>query len=375
MAGKITMTYVFEKLKLDINTDNSSFNIPCPVCLDEKPKNKLMHISLEKNVFRCPRCESSGGPVHFYGLLKYGYTKEYINGDKTVRDKLYHELSGGSTDLTGTAYERKEFVRKDVPPAPIAERDRTYNRLIDRLKLSDAHYNNLVNRGLREKDIIENRYVSTPKLGFTKYPAELRKEACDLLGVPGFYKKGEIWTLHKVQNGFFIPARDLSENPSTRLGLIQGMQVRFDTVSETDPRYKWLSTKDMESGCSAETYAHFVGFPEQTVILTEGPLKGDIIYRFLQIPVIAIPGVNCLNNLKPLLEKLWKLGVRRIMTAFDMDYKQNINVQDAYVNLILCLEEYGFYVERYLWDENFKGLDDFLLQSYLSRGGRLDTLK
>lgn len=298
------MVHAINKLQLGVSTDDSSFNIPCPVCLDEKPKNKLMHIDLEKNVFRCPRCESSGSPVHFYGLIKYGYTKEYINGDKTIKDKLFYELSGGSTDLTGVAYEQKEFVKKDVPPAPLVERDRTYNGLIDKLKLSDAHYNNLVKRGLRERDIFENRYVSTPKLGFTKYPAELRKEACDLLGVPGFYKKGEIWTLHKTQSGFFIPARDLTNDFSKRLGLIQGMQIRFDTVSESDTRYKWFSTKDMESGCAAETYAHFVGYPEQTVILTEGPLKGDIIYRFLQIPVIAIPGVNCLNNLRPLLEKL-----------------------------------------------------------------------
>jgi hypothetical protein len=76
-----------------------------------------------------------------------------------------------------------------------------------------------------------------------------------------------------------------------------------------------------------------------------------------------------------MLDMLWKLGVRRIKTAFDMDYKSNINVQEAYINLILCLNEYGFIVERLTWDENYKGLDDYLKAVYLEKGGKLGLTK
>lgn len=374
----ISMAFVLSKLNISAN--KNAFNIPCPCCLSEKPKNLLLHIDLEQNngkgAFRCPRCESSGGPVHLYGLVKYGYSKDYIKSNKDVFWKLVDEINDGkNSNLEPSAFKAPEFVKEDVPPICVEERDRTYNALIHRLKLSDKHYNNLIERGLREQDIYNNGYVSVPKLGYTKIPNELRKEACDLLGVPGFYKKDETWTLLKTQSGFFIPAREITRSSNNRLGLIQGMQIRYDTVSSSDKRYKWFSTKDMKDGCAAETYSHFVGFPEQTIYLTEGPLKGDIIYRFLEVPVVAIPGVNCLKNLRPFLDILWKLGVRKIKTAFDMDYKSNINVQEAYINLVICLQEYGFIVERALWDENYKGFDDFLLHTYLERGGKLGTKK
>lgn len=345
--------------------------IPCPICTADKPNSRYIHVY--NGVFRCPRCTASGNALHLLGLWKYGFTKEYINENPEVKKKLYKEIKGQKTDLVGVEFTRPEIKRVDVPLHTLEERNKTYNALINRLGITDAHYNNLVKRGLRESDIYENRYASVPNMGFTKIPTELRKEACDLLGVPGFYKKGETWTMAKTKSGFFIPARDVPVK--SKKGLIQGMQIRFDTVSENETRYKWWSTKDMESGSAAETFAHFVGSPEITVLLTEGPLKADIIHRFTGLPVIAIPGVNCLNNLKPMLEKLWKIGVRKIKTAFDMDYKKNSNVQDAYVKLILCLQEYGFEVERLVWDENFKGFDDFLLSVFLERGGKLGTMK
>lgn len=366
-------------VNLGINIEGAAFNIPCPVCLSERPKNKTLHIDTEQSVFRCPRCESSGSEIHFYGLMKYGYTKEYIKENKDVFVKLLKELKGKATDLKGTEFKQPVFEKKDVPPNSIEERGKTYEAFLKKIQLSDTHYNNLIDRGLRESDIFENGYASTPKMGFAKIPSELRKEACDLLGVPGFYKKNETWTLLRTNSGFFIPARDISINRDSslqnRFGYIQAMQIRYDTIDDDDVRYKWWSTKDFESGCAALTYPHFVGYPEKEIILTEGPLKGDIIYRFSNTPVIAIPGVGSISNLPPFLELLWKLGVRVIDTAFDMDYVDNINVQDSYIKLVLMLMEYGFIVKRLLWDKKYKGYDDFLLKVYLQNGGKLGTKK
>ena len=372
--SKITMDLAMYRLGKSIS--RRAFNETCPSCEGDKPRNLLLHVDMDKSVFRCPKCNMSGGAMHYYGFVKYGYSRAYMDSSKEIQAKLLSELEGNDTDLIATERAKPvEVARKDVPNASKEERNKTYSQLLSMLDISDSHYNNLISRGLREQDIIENGYKTVPKMGLNKLPQELRKVACDLLGVPGFFKKGESWTMQKNNPGFFIPARDVCQNGMSRLGLIQGMQIRYDTVSKDDTRYKWFSTKDMPSGSPAETYAHFVGFPEKTIILTEGPLKGDIIFRFLNIPVVAIPGVSALNHLKLMLPILWQLGVRNIKLAFDMDYKENVNVSSAYVKLILLLEEFGFHVERFLWDENYKGLDDFLLVEYLSRGGKLGTKK
>lgn len=368
----ISIGYVLNKLNIAI--EGASFNVYCPVCSD-RPKNKTLHIDMEKGLFRCPRCESSGNGIHLFGLIKYGYSKDYIKNDKKVFVKLIKELNYESTDLSAIEYKTPIFEKKDVPIIDINERNRTYDAFLKKLQLSDAHYNNLIDRGLRESDIYENKYASTPKMGFTKIPSELRKEACDLLGVPGFYKNSSLWSLVKTKSGFYIPFRDITTDCNNRLGKIQVMQIRFDTKQADDVRYKFFTSKDMDSGCAAITFPHFVGFPEKEIILTEGPLKGDIIYRFSNVPVLAVPGVSSISNLPPYLETLWALGVRVISTAFDMDYANNPNVQDAYNNLILLLMEYGFIVKRMLWDSKYKGYDDFLLKVFLQRGGKLGTKK
>ncbi len=372
--SKITMDLAMYRLGKSI--PKRAFNETCPGCESDRPRNLLLHVDMDKSVFRCPKCNMSGGAMHYYGFIKYGYSRIYMDSNKDIQAKLLSELEGNETDLLAVERAKPvETARKDVPNASKEERDKTYSQLLNMLDISDAHYNNLISRGLREQDIIENGYKTVPKMGLNKLPQELRKIACDLLGVPGFFKKGESWTMQKNNPGFFIPARDVCQNGMSRLGLIQGMQIRYDTVSKDDTRYKWFSTKDMPSGSPAETYAHFVGFPEKTILLTEGPLKGDIIYRFLNIPVVAIPGVSAINHLILMLPILWQLGVRHIKLAFDMDYKENINVSSAYVKLIIVLEEFGFYVERFLWNENYKGLDDYLLFEYLSRGGKLGIKK
>ena len=365
----ITMDYVVQLMSLEL--DRSS-NCACPVCLPEKPKNKTLHIEMGKGVFRCPRCETVGNALHLYGLFRYGYTKDQIRSDVDLFKRLTKELEEASGTISERYY--KPPVQKETKVINLQERNKTYNAFLDKCKLSDDHYNNLVKRGLREKDIIENRYMSTPQFGYNKIPQELRKQACDLLGVPGFYKKQGMWTFQKLKSGFFIPVRAVTEDNS-RLGLIQGMQIRYDTVLQDETRYKWWSTKGYDSGCAALTFPHFSGFPENEVYLTEGPLKGDIIYRFTNIPVVSIPGVNCLSQLSSMMDTLWKLGTRKIKIAFDMDYHVNINVQDAYINLVKMLAGYGFSVERCNWDNSYKGMDDWLLSVYLEKGGKLDTLK
>lgn len=364
---------------LQLPTRSGGRRLDCPICAMEGGGAGKASIGVMStgNFFKCFRCESSGNGIHLYGLFKYGYSRDYIDGEKDVKKKLMAEILGkedAGLVYNANAFSHNEIKKVDVPPTSLEERDRTYSRMLEMLDLTDKHKADLRRRGLRDSDIFANGYKSVPRMGYTKIPKDLRHEACDLLGVPGFFKKGDVWTLIKSNSGFYIPTRDVSsEAPRNRFGKIQGMQIRFDSVKEGDIRYKWLSTRDMVSGCAAETYAHFVGTPANTILLTEGPLKADIAYRFLEVPIVAIPGVNSTAKLAEMLPNLWKMGVRRIKTAFDMDYATNSNVQESYVNLVKLLRSYGFAVERLLWDASYKGIDDYLLSVYQHKGGQMST--
>lgn len=356
--NKLSIALAISLLNLTMKNESQ---MTCPVCEERHPKNALLKVNFQENVFRCPKCDAKGGVIHFYGLFKYRYPREFLDERPDIRKQLAKEMyNGGKSSglLAADAPPRPLYVSKDVPAICERERDRTYSTLLRKLKLEGNHYANLIERGLRPEDIEAFGYKSVPKMGFSKIPNELRKEACDLEGVPGFYKKNSIWTLCQTKSGFYIPVRDVPEG-NQKVGYIQGMQIRFDDKA-ADPRYKWLSTKDMESGCAAETYAHFRGYPASTLILTEGPLKADIIYRYLNIPVAAVPGVSSIKKFEEMLPKLWAMGFRKIRTAFDMDYKSNPNVSEAYVKLCKMLMGHGFYVERLTWDDKHKGFDDFL---------------
>lgn len=361
-----------EKLNISVDSTKSSVRIPCPACAINE-RDKVLSVSLEKNMFHCNRCDASGSGIHLYGLF-LGHSKGQIDADENLKKKLYSEFSKGGTTYVPP---RTQQPTIDLKPAPLKERDKTLRCLIKRLELSIPHYNNLIARGLREVDITSNQYVSVPMTAVHKLPTELRmNDLCDLAGVAGFYKRGEKWQLLKTSSGIYIPVRDVPENPSlNRFGPIQGIQIRYDTVPENSTRYKWLSTKDMPSGCGAETYAHFVGYPAYEINLTEGPLKADVIYRFTKETTVAIPGVNSTSHLMPMLQKLWQMGVRKINMCFDMDYKINPNVQEHYVKLLRALAGFGFIIERLVWDDNYKGYDDYLLHLFLEKGGKLDAFK
>ena len=95
------------------------------------------------------------------------------------------------------------------------------------------------------------------------------------------------------------------------------------------------------------------------MILTEGPMKADVIHTLTGLSVLAIPGVNSLTQLKSALEDLKKEGLRKINTAFDMDFSTNCYVQNGFNNLLSLLDEMGFRFGSYVWDPRYKGLDDY----------------
>ena len=315
----------------------NSFNLPCPCC-DDKPKGKHLNINLRKDVFRCPRCGFSGGVLDLYAFYA-----------KIPREKVLEEL----LDRKGqTLYPRQPLPEvEENPLTGVEERHATYTALLQSLTLASDHRENLLSRGLTQEEILQLGYKTTPVLGFASLAKRLREKGLYLAGVPGFYKSQGQWTLKIPGRGILIPVRDIQ-------GQIQGLQVRLDNVERR--KFRWLSSNGLEEGCGAKTWVHLAGEPRPLVLLTEGPMKADVIHFLTGQTVLAVAGVNSLSQLKPALEKLQAAGMEQIMTAFDMDYLVNPHVQNGQENLTHLLEECGIAYGTYLWDPRYKGLDDYI---------------
>ena len=239
----------------------------------------------------------------------------------------------------------------ESPLTGIEERHATYSALLKGLTLASDHRQNLLSRGLTEEEILRLGYKTTPVLGFFSLAKRLRESGLYLEGVPGFYKKRGQWTIQFPGRGILIPGRDIA-------GRIQGLQIRLDNVEKR--KFRWLSSAELEKGCGAKTWVHLAGDPRPLIILTEGPLKADVIHFLTGQTVLAVAGVNSLSQLKPILEELRAAGMEKIATAFDMDYLTNPHVQNGQKNLNDLLEQSGIPYSTYLWDPRYKGLDDYI---------------
>ena len=119
--------------------------------------------------------------------------------------------------------------------------------------------------------------------------------------------------------------------------------------------------------CRAEGWTHLVGSVRPTLVLTEGPMKADVINALTGMTVLAVPGVNTLTQLELTLTELRREGLVEIKTAFDMDFAINHHVQNGYNSLLELLGNMGFRYGTYLWDPNYKGLDDYIWECCFQR--------
>ena len=145
-------------------------------------------------------------------------------------------------------------------------RHETYSALLGKLSLASDHRDNLLARGLTEEVITQLEYRTTPVVGNTALAKQLLAEGKYLPGVPGFYHtaSGE-WSFIRENRGILIPVR----SPE---GKIQGLQIRRDNV--TKRKFRWVSSVGKTDGTRAEGWTHMAGPPQETILLTEGPMKG-----------------------------------------------------------------------------------------------------
>lgn len=331
------------------SSGQSSYYVQCPCC-DENPRKKHLNINLKKEVFRCPRCGASGGIFDLYAL----YTG-------IPRDEVRKAILARMGVPENASRQRQKILPKadtECPLTDIDARHATYSALLSKLTLASDHRDNLLGRGLTNADIGKLGYKTTPVVGMTQIAKQLQSEGLYLAGVPGFYRDDNgAWTFIHEKRGILIPVRD-------RYGRIQGLQIRRDNVEKR--KFRWVSSTEKKDGCKAEGWTHLSGPVRPMLVLTEGPMKADVINALTGLTVLAVPGVNTLTQLELTLTELRSEGLVEIKTAFDMDFATNHHVQNGYNNLLQLLGDMGFRYGTYLWDPAYKGLDDYIWE-YLFR--------
>jgi len=239
---------------------------------------------------------------------------------------------------------------KQTPKAPPGIVDTAYRALLSVLTLSEWHRENLRRRGLTDEQIASLGYRTLPLSGRHDLVARLRANHPRLAGVPGFYLEAGRWQL-TGPTGMAIPVRDTKHR-------IAGLQIRCDTTESG--RYKWLSSRGFNRGCSPGAPAHVAGTVSTggEVWITEGPLKADIAALRLDRLVLAVAGVGNWSSLVPIIREL---EPSRAIIAFDTDKVTNPAVKLHNESLMTWLIRRGIRTFEADWNPDFKGLDDVLV--------------
>jgi len=296
-----------------------------------------------------------------------------------MRQPSAHETHNGGYlhQLTSptVAPARRPAAPPAPPPAPAtqfraeaAHVDAIYRALLrEQLRLSDAHREKLLARGLAPAEIAARGYASTPG---REEAAQLTETLAhlDLRGVPGFYRERGQWRMVNAAPGYFVPYRD-------ERGRVAAMQYRLDEpLNGGQTKYLWFSSppERYPEGTSSGAPVH-VSRPEllpeaREVTLTEGALKADVASFFLKAPVIAAAGVTLFG--RHIGDRLRHLApqLHTVYVAFDLDWKSNEAVKRALFRVLEELERARFAARLRAWPPHMgKGIDDYLLTA--ARGG------
>ena len=244
---------------------------------------------------------------------------------------------------------------QSIPLAPLKIRDAVLKELI-RISPASNYMEELVAgpRGLLSRGLLENHATSYGALPRKKqqraalawslndyvrvhFPEYVKSHSgAGVVGVPGFWQELS-GTVHvwKPRNYLMpllvVPYKDAN-------GLIQACQIRLHAkdISSHEKRYCWLSSLLERHGTSSGTPIHFTFVkdelaPGETVLITEGALKADIVVRFRpNARVIATSGVTCSHS-----ELIKAARPYTALIAFDADYRTNPAVCRQLARLIV----------------------------------------
>lgn len=226
--------------------------------------------------------------------------------------------------------------------AGIGRRHAVYSAMIDKLYLSDMDKHRLMYRGLLSSEARKLNYVSVKDVA-----SDMNNFGYILDRVPGFYFDQQ-WKMNAPE-GFFIPVLDFH-------GKIQGLQIR---THDEKRKYRWFSSRKLPQGASSGAPTHFRKGVGSTLWITESPLKADVGWLKTGFNWLGRAGVSTAH--KEIALKAFNFD--KIIIADDLDWKTNPEVKRSLNSLARRIIEYSK-VPVYIatWPDEYKGVDDFLLQ-------------
>ena len=300
---------------------------PCPIC--GRPKN--CQVSPDGSVALCRRVT--------LGAFK-------VND----RDEAFHRLRE-------TAPSSLHVARRPIAPderADPAVLNASYSLFLGALALSGAHAAQLERRGLSQEAVTRNLYATVPtQQEARRVLAELR--GMDFDRVPGFHVSAGERRMVDTPEGFFVPVRD-------HRGFIVGMQVRLDRP--VGAKYIWFSSSKRLRGASPGAPLHFADSylaerRSDRIVLTEGPLKADIVADRLHLATVAVAGINAAPDAIGLKLRDAFPHIKNVLLAPDADYREKPEVAKGAARIGVLLSKVGFRVYVVTWNPDAgKGLDD-----------------
>lgn len=322
----------------------SEVEASCPFCGDRGKGKYHLSLNTETDQYRCNLCNARGNSVTLYARVK-----EISNGE------AFRALAAGGKVYPMPSQPIPQNTERQ--PQPLQPRHDAYTEMLSFLTLSERHRENLLERGLSDARIAENEYRSMPETPQARrLLAKLVGVNHELLGLPGFYTREDVWTV-AGPNGFLIPVRNQG-------GLIQGMKIRLDDASQPNRKYRWLSSRDKRliNGTRSYSWVHVTGDrTRKRAFITEGPLKGDVA-SFLAKDALFVctGGVNAIGGLT---DTLMALGVTEAVEAMDMDQMTNPQVRDGILAMRREIQKKlpKLKYSKYSWNPAYKGVDDYFL--------------
>jgi len=356
--------------------------VPCPAC-----GGKRFAMNIAKGTGHCFNCSERADSAAYYALST-GLSIEEAR--KEIEERLNIKTDWKTDKRPARVAYAEEQSEEEITDS--ATLNAAYQSFLSELTLSDENKYNLLSRGFDEPIIKQLGYKTFPHKSERDFFALCRnmiKDDITLKGVPGFYKTfHNDWNFVQLTKGIIVPTRNINNE-------IVGLQIRKDDdkrvyipeQEKLEPKCAWFSSKGFNSGAAAHGYVHYAcdfrydnGTKKwwaaigDTIILTEGAMKADLVHYLSKAPVIAVPGVYNYKYLEEQLKLLSRGGVKRVIHCYDMDYQTNPNVKDAMIKTREIIKNCGFEYVFKTWEtkvtidgvlhDRLKGLDDYLAYVY-----------
>lgn len=257
-----------------------------------------------------------------------------------------------------------------------------YSKMFSLCSLSEKHMQHLKEERILDEERIGRDYFSFPYRNKDHFLERLKAAGnyTDefLMTVPGFYWDNKRKKLSFLSyKGIGILIRDQDQK-------IRAIQIRKDTVKESDSRYIWFSSTFAEndpkkytggSGCGAPLDILIPGVSntkpvsdrKKILCITEGRFKAEKLLSH-NCTVIGLQGVTTWKNIDKEIEKLNHVyPIQTCYLMFDSDMLGNKGVFNSCQSLYNVLQK-KIPVRFVLWRKELgKGIDDLINNGNLAK--------